>query len=89
MKSIRISHSVKQVLSEYEESYNESVNNLIDLVDEYMPLTDLSDESSVIINIEDDTVDKLESYKLTKGESIENVFVRMLIIAQVLNSSDD
>ena len=89
MKSIRVSHSVKQVLPEYGKTYDEAVNNLIGLVDDYMPLTDLSDESSVIINVDDDTVDKLDSYKLTKGESIENVFVRMLIVAQVLNSSGD
>ena len=89
MKSIRVSHSVKQVLPEYGKTYDEAVNNLIGLVDDYMPLTDLSDESSVIINVDDDTVDKLDSYKLTKGESIENVFVRMLIVSQVLKSRGD
>lgn len=89
MKSIRLSHSSKQVLRDYGKTYDEAMNNLIEIVDEYMPLVDLSDESSVIVNVEDDTVDKLESYKLTKGESIENVFVRMLVIAQVLNSRND
>ena len=67
-------------------TYDNAVNELIDTVEDYMPLVDLSDESSVIINLEDDTVDRINSFKLSKGESIENILIRMLILSQVLNN---
>ena len=86
MKSIRISHSMKQTFKDMDGTYDNAVNQLIDTVEDYMPLVDLSDESSVIINLEDDTVDRINSFKLSKGESIENVLIRMLILSQVLNN---
>lgn len=86
MKSIRISHSMKQTFKDMDGTYDDAVNELIDTVEDYMPLVDLSDESSVIINLEDDTVDRINSFKLSKGESIENVLIRMLILSQVLNN---
>lgn len=86
MKSIRISHSMKQTFKDMDGTYDNAVNELIDTVEDYMPLVDLSDESSVIINLEDDTVDRINSFKLSKGESIENVLIRMLILSQVLNN---
>ena len=67
-------------------TYDNAVNELIDTVEDYMPLVDLSDESSVIINLEDNTVDRINSFKLSKGESIENILIRMLILSQVLNN---
>ena len=86
MKSIRISHSMKQTFKDMDGTYDNAVNQLIDTVEDYMPLVDLSDESSVIINLEDDTVDRINSFKLSKGESIENILIRMLILSQVLNN---
>lgn len=86
MKSIRISHSMKQTFKDMDGTYDNAVNELIDTVEDYMPLVDLSDESSVIINLEDDTVDRINSFKLSKGESIENILIRMLILSQVLNN---
>ena len=86
MKSIRISHSMKQTFKDMDGTYDNAVNELIDTVEDYMPLVDLSDESSVIINLEDNTVDRINSFKLSKGESIENILIRMLILSQVLNN---
>lgn len=86
MKSIRISHSMKQTFKDMNGTYDNAVNELINTVEDYMPLVDLSDESSVIINLEDDTVDRINSFKLSKGESIENILIRMLILSQVLNN---
>ena len=60
-----------------------------DLVEDYMPLVDLSDESSVIVNLKEDTVDRIDSFRLTKGESLDNIIVRLLVMAQVLNNSND
>ena len=70
-------------------TYDENINKLIDAVADYMPLVDLSDESSLIINLKEDTVDKINSYRLTNGESFDNILVRMLIMAQALNSIND
>lgn len=90
MKSVRVSHSCKEAIKFFDDgSYDENVNQLIDLVADYMPLVDLSDESSMIINLKEDTVDKVNSFKLSHGESFENVLIRMLIMAQGLYSSDD
>ena len=89
MKSIRISHSMKQTFKDMNGTYDNAVNELIDEVEQYMPLVDLSDESSVIINLDDNTVDKINSFKLSNGESIENVLIRMLILSQVLNTDDE
>ena len=90
MKSIRLSHSSKNVIKEYGNgSYDNNINQLMDLVEDYMPLVDLSDESSVIVNLKEDTVDRIDSFRLTKGESLDNIIVRLLVMAQVLNNSND
>ena len=90
MKSIRVSHSTKYAIKELSsKSYDENVNELINLVGDYMPLVDLSDESSVILNLKEDTVDRINSFKLSNGESVDNIIIRMLILAQVLNSSNE
>ena len=90
MKSVRISHSSKMAVKLFDDgTYDENINKLIDAVADYMPLVDLSDESSLIINLKEDTVDKINSYRLTNGESFDNILVRMLIMAQALNSIND
>ena len=89
MKSVRISHSVKYVIKEYGNgSYDKNINDLIDDVEDYMPIVDLSDDSSVIINLEESTVERVNAFKLSNGESFENVMVRLLVMAQILNNSN-
>lgn len=89
MKSVRISHSVKYAIKEYgNESYDRNINDLIDNVEDYMPIVDLSDDSSVIINLEESTVERVNAFKLSNGESFENVMVRLLVMAQCLNNSN-
>jgi hypothetical protein len=53
-----------------------------------MPLVE-SDDRGININLHEDTMDKLKSYALTKGESYENILIRMLLISQSLNSSNE
>ena len=90
MKSVRISHSIKYAIKEYDnQSYDKNVNALIDYVEDYMPLVDLSDDSSVIINLDESTVERVNAFKLSNGESFENIMIRLLIMAQTLNSDDD
>ena len=54
-----------------------------------MPLIDYTDSSRVVVNLKEDTVDRLNSFRLSNGESAENIIIRMLIISQVLNSNSD
>ena len=90
MKSVRISHSNKYAIKDYGNgSYDDNINELLDIVEDYMPLVDLSDDSSVIINLKDDTVDRINAFKLTNGESIDNIIVRMLVLSQILNSDSE
>lgn len=90
MKSVRVSHSMKNAIKEYaNESYDKNINQLIDYVEDYMPLVDLSDDSSVIINLEESTVDRINSFKLSNGESVDNILIRMMVMAQILNNSND
>ena len=90
MKSVRISHSNKYAIKDYSNgSYDDNINKLLDTVEDYMPLVNLSDDSSVIINLKDDTVDRINAFKLTNGESIDNIIVRMLVLSQILNSDSE
>ena len=90
MKSVRVSHSMKNAIKEYSDgSYDKNINQLIDYVEDYMPLVDLSDDSSVIINLDESTVDRINSFKLSNGESMDNILIRMMIMAQILNNSNE
>jgi hypothetical protein len=90
MKSVKISHDIKYAIADYDDgSYDDNVNKLIDEVEDYMPLINLLDDSSVIINLKKDTVDRINAFKLTNSESIYNVLVRMFIVSQALNSGDE
>ena len=90
MKSIKLSHDSKNAIKHYGgKTYDESVNQLIDTVQDYMPLIDYTDSSRVVVNLKEDTVDRLNSFRLSNGESAENIIIRMLIISQVLNSNSD
>ena len=86
MKSIKLSHDTKNAIKG-EGTYDESVNELINMVGDYMPLVDYSDSSRVVVNLKEDTVDKIKSYRLSYGESVENIIIRMLIMAQIINNS--
>lgn len=90
MKSIKLSHDTKNAISQCEgKTYDVQINNLIQEVADYMPLVDYDDTSSTVIKISDDTVERIKSFKLSNGESVENILIRMLIISQILNSSDE
>lgn len=89
MKSIQIHKYNKNVLKDYSDgSFDELVNKLIDDVKYDMPLTDVDDSTPSSIMLNDDTLDKLDSFKLTVGESYENILIRMMICAKDLNTGD-
>ena len=91
MKAIKINHDVRKMLKEYDKvgtTYDGVITRLIHDVSDYMPLIECND-IPVNINVHEDTMDKIKAYRLSTGESYENILIRMLLIAQTLNNSDD
>ena len=85
MKSARVSHSTKERLKQFDgETYDESINNLIDEVDEFMPLIDYT-KSTTPLSLNEDTMMRLKEYRLSYGESYDNIIIR-LMIAKLLYS---
>ena len=66
------------------DTYEEKVSNLIKTVELDMPMVDIDYSPITSINLSEDTLRLVESFKLTDGESYENVIVRLLV-AQSLN----
>ena len=90
MKAVKINHELRDMLKAYPNTnmnYDAIVNRLIHEVSDYMPLVEYTD-SSININLHEDTMEKLKSYGLTKGESYENILIRMLLISQSLNNNN-
>ena len=91
MKAVKINTKLRDMLKDYPDDnmpYDSIINRLIHEVSDYMPLVE-SDDRGININLHEDTMDKLKSYALTKGESYENILIRMLLISQSLNSSNE
>ena len=82
-------HKNNKNLVNGEGTYDEIINRLIDEVEDYLPIHEVDYSTVTSIKLKENTVDRLESYKLTEGESLENVIVRMIILSQQLNNSDD
>ena len=85
MKSVSVSHSTKERLKQFDgETYDESINTLIDEVDEFMPLIDYT-KSITSLSLNEDTMRRLKEYRLSYGESYDNIIIR-LMIAKLLYS---
>lgn len=88
MKAVKFHKKNKNHLKELGGKYDDVVSQLISKVGESMPIVDIDYSPVSTIKLSEDTICKLESFKLTEGESLENVIVRMLI-AQSLYSAND
>ena len=85
MKSVRVSRSTKERLKQFDgETYDKSINTLIDEVDEFMPLIDYT-KSTTLLSLNEDTMRRLKEYRLSYGESYDNIIIR-LMIAKLLYS---
>ena len=90
MPSIKIDRKNKQLLREYSEgSFDKIINQLIDDVENYMPVIPLENPLVSTLPLKNDTMDRLKFYRLTESESYENIILRMLVTAQSLNSMND
>lgn len=91
MKAVKINYDLRDMLKAYPDTnmnYDAIINRLIHEVSDYMPLVE-HNEGSININLHEDTMDKLKSYGLTKGESYENILIRMMLVSQSLNKNTE
>jgi len=90
MTIINISKNTKQLLKEYSnDNLDKNLNKLITNVEDNLPIIGVDTSPMSTMRINDTTIEKLQSYKLTNGESYENIIIRMMIISQHLNNSDE
>lgn len=87
MTTIKIHKNNKNWLNTYGQgTYDERITQLIDEVEDNLPIIDIDYSVISAIRIKQETKDRLESYKLTDGESYENIIIRMLI-TQTINTT--
>ena len=65
---------------------DEKLNTLINVVEDQMPQIILADNTKNVKCFED-TYDRIDSYRLTKGESRDNIITRMLIMFDEMNNT--
>ena len=80
MVTIKIHKNNKSLISETGVStYDNLINELIDEVEDDMPFFEVDYSPSSSIKLKKTTLERLESFKLTDGESYENIIVRLLL----------
>lgn len=84
--NIKISKNVKERIENFEDggTMDTKLNNIIDIVEPYMPFVPYGDERTNI-KTTTKTLERLDSFKITGSESRDNVMTRMLIILETLN----
>lgn len=66
-------------------SIDKNLNLLMDIIEEQMPAVNYGEKTKTI-NAYEDTCQRLDSFKLTLGESRDNVITRMLILFDEINN---
>ena len=90
MTVIKFTKRNKQMLKDYSDgSFDKIVTQLLDEVEEHLPVVDVDYSVMSTIEIKDDTLERVEAYRLTEGESYENIILRMLMTAKTLNTTSD
>ena len=89
MTTIQLNKKTKNRIKEYDNgSFDTIINKLIDDVENELPIIEIDDTPITSIRLKDDTIERLTAYKLT-GESYENTILRMLLLAQTINTTSD
>ena len=90
MTTIQLTKHNKNKLKNYGSgSIDKIINQLIDDVENHMNIINEYDSPSTTIRVSETTVDRLNSYKLTTGESYENIILRMLLLSKTLNITSE
>ena len=80
MATINIRKNYKRELSDYcDGSFDEIINQLLDDIEENMPVIDVFDSPSTTMRIKDETLHRLDNFKITPYESYESIIVRLLL----------
>ena len=88
MTTVKIHKQNKNTLKEYADgSYDEIITKLLNDTEDYLPIinVDYSIVSTMMLN--ENTVERLDTYRLTEGESYENIIMRLLVLSKSLNNS--
>lgn len=90
MTIIRMEKHNKALIKSYDDgTYDEIINQLIEDVGSNMPILDWVESPLSSIRISEDTVNKLDGFRLSPKESHESVILRLLLMAKSLNSDSD
>ena len=90
MTRMKIHRNNKKLLDEYSDgTYEEKLSKLLEEVEEKIPLVEIDNAPVSNMRISDELYDKIYSYKLTAGESMENIIIRMLLLSQSLNTNKE
>lgn len=90
MTRIKIHRNNKKLLDAYADgTYEEKLSRLLEEVEEKLPLVEIDNAPVSNMRISDELYDKIYSYKLTSGESMENIIIRMLLLSQSLNTNTE
>ena len=68
-------------------SMDKNLNLLMDIVERDMPFVNFADERTTI-NCYEDTYERLDSFKISVGESRDNIITRMFICFDELNNTE-
>ena len=80
MTTINIRKNIKKELSDYTDgSFDKIINQLLDDIEDNMPVVDVSDSPVTTMRIKDDTLHRLDDFKITPYESYESIIVRLLL----------
>ena len=90
MSSTKIHKINKNRLKEYDgEIYDDKVTTLLNIVEDEMPIIEIDNSPISSIYLKEETLDRIESYRLTEGESIENILMRMILLSKTINNITD
>ena len=90
MTRIKIHRNNKKLLDAYTDgTYEEKLSKLLEEVEEKLPLVEIDNAPVSNMRISDELYDRIYSYKLTSGESMENIIIRMLLLSQSLNTNTE
>ena len=82
---MKISETNWKKLKEFQgNTMDAKLNTLMNVIEDFMPMVMLSNETKNVKCLEE-TYDRIDSYRLTAGESRDNIITRMLLLFDEMN----
>lgn len=70
-------------------SIDKSLNILMDIVEKDMPIVEYSNDNLKSINVYNDTVERLDSFRISDTESRNNIITRLLLVFDELDTQEE